>query len=122
MIKLDKEAPYIISNYRGAQLIATSINGIVLIDLLQRPEAIATTPKKVTRVRSRDDSHKRAGVQFWFIGRGLSNWQDVIARSATWRGSVGESTFAHNGRCSEISVCKLVIFSDCVVFCIVLRL
>ena len=64
VIKLDKEAPYIISNYRGAQLIATSINGIVLIDLLQRPEAIATTPKKVTRVRSWDDSHKRAGVQF----------------------------------------------------------
>ena len=43
----------------------TSItDGLVLIDLLQRPEAIATTPKKVTRVRSRDDSHKRAGVQF----------------------------------------------------------
>ena len=64
VIKLDKEAPYIISNYKGAQLIATSINCIVLIDLLQRPEAIATTPKKVTRVRSRDDSDKRAGVQF----------------------------------------------------------
>ena len=64
VIELDKEANHIISNCRGAQLIATSINGIVLIDLLQRPEAIATTPKKVTRVRSRDDSDKRAGVQF----------------------------------------------------------